>query len=851
MSATSFITLLNSYKVVAPGVVPNIVGLPPNQGKWQIPADEYHSFLETYAKAVYKGGEYQFVEVQEPIRPFVVDIDLKHPLAADGRVYTDDDVFIIVQLFIDQIKHYFDIESFDCYVFEKKEPKKMTNIYKDGIHLIFPTVIGKQPVQLEIRENIVHHIKSNKTLEHLQLENTIDDVFDECIYKRTGWMLYGSCKPGSFPYELSKIVTQDGTLKPIPRKSFAEWVKYFSVRGKEEEDLLPLKVEPTRGINNQSNTNRAAPVENDRGDDVVSLLVDILSKERADNRDSWIDVGICLFNIDENNLELWKHFSKKSLKYVEGECENIWNTFNPRSPNKLTVATLNYWAHHDNPIEYRNIKRIEISNAQEIALECTHTDVANVMYTKYGHQYKCADIDKKVWYVFENHKWCEVPKGFSLRSKLSDDLVNDFHKLAQKYKLLAMSSEDQSEINKGRVKSCNELIRKLKDVNFKHSVMTECEFKFYDENFVKRLDSNKQLVCFTNGVFDLDKMRLREGRPEDYISLSMDAVFEPYEDLRETTEAVQMLDFLRKVLPKEEVRRYILKHISTFLSGKTDEQKFPIWTGSGSNGKSQLVKLIEITFDKYFHKLPSSVLTQKRPPSSSATPEISLLVGKRFVSFAETEKTDKLQVGYMKELSGGDTIMARPLYGKPFNFKPQFKMLLMCNELPYVDANDGGTWRRLRICDFPSKFVDNPDPSVENEYLKDNDIPNKLSSWRHVFASLLIQMYALYKKDGLMEPDSVMYHTREYQKKSDLYQDFIEDNIECTDGPKDNLLINILYTRFKAWHQEAYCTLAPSRTIFKSEFEKKFGPPHKTQGWKGLKLKPLISITQEDDEEDL
>ena len=33
----------------------------------------------------------------------------------------------------------------------------------------------------------------------------------------------------------------------------------------------------------------------------------------------------------------------------------------------------------------------------------------------------------------------------------------------------------------------------------------------------------------------------------------------------------------------------------------------------------------------------------------------------------------------MKELTGGDTIMARGLHQDPFEFKPKFKMILTCN----------------------------------------------------------------------------------------------------------------------------------------------------------------------------
>ena len=67
----------------------------------------------------------------------------------------------------------------------------------------------------------------------------------------------------------------------------------------------------------------------------------------------------------------------------------------------------------------------------------------------------------------------------------------------------------------------------------------------------------------------------------------------------------------------------------------------------------------------------------------------------------------------MKEMSGGSTT-ARGLHKDPIEFKPQFKMHLLCNDIPYVPPNDSGTARRMEIIPFKSKFCDKPDP--ENHY---------------------------------------------------------------------------------------------------------------------------------------
>ena len=64
----------------------------------------------------------------------------------------------------------------------------------------------------------------------------------------------------------------------------------------------------------------------------------------------------------------------------------------------------------------------------------------------------------------------------------------------------------------------------------------------------------------------------------------------------------------------------------------------------------------------------------------------------------------------LKELTGNDKFMVRPMYREPFEVKFQVKWFLCCNKLPLVTAQDGGTWRRLKVIEFNSKFVDAPNP---------------------------------------------------------------------------------------------------------------------------------------------
>ena len=45
---------------------------------------------------------------------------------------------------------------------------------------------------------------------------------------------------------------------------------------------------------------------------------------------------------------------------------------------------------------------------------------------------------------------------------------------------------------------------KLKGCTPKNNIMTECKHMFYDNNLLNKLDTNPMLLCFTNGVYDLE-----------------------------------------------------------------------------------------------------------------------------------------------------------------------------------------------------------------------------------------------------------------------------------------------------------------------------------------------------------
>ena len=87
-------------------------------------------------------------------------------------------------------------------------------------------------------------------------------------------------------------------------------------------------------------------------------------------------------------------------------------------------------------------------------------------------------------------------------------------------------------------------------------VLLQLKHKFYDENFYNDLDEDRNLLCFTNGVYDLEKDKFREGYPEDYISLCTNIPYVNYD--KDDPKIQEVEEFFKQVQPEEEMYNYTL-----------------------------------------------------------------------------------------------------------------------------------------------------------------------------------------------------------------------------------------------------------------------------------------------------
>ena len=787
------------------------------------------------------------------------------------RVYVRDNHIRRIVMAVSRMLHEFldvPVEALSCYVMEKPAPIEVRGgIIKDGVHLQFPGVVTETPFQFFLREKLLQIIPD--ILGGLGITNPWTDVVDDKIIELNNWQLYGSRKPGYTAYAVTTLYDFDPsassaasagsgassgassgagsgaasaaggsgaaggdlverappliTLDVLRKLSVrgrtaadgarfatgaagaeaSEWIRciYPTVAGRKRDALNQQVFAPT--INRFRNM-----VSLEELTTVRKLTLECLGVERAETYDTWVRVGWALRNIDHRLLESWVDISKRSNKYVEGECPRLWHSMRIGG---LGIGTLHMWARQDSPERYREILRVDLVRLIKGSLSATHYDVARVVHHLYRYEFACSNIRNRVWYEFRDHRWRECDSAYALRRRLSNDVFREYVAAKQLLAQRSTHTDDEAE-QKEMLQQCKKLADialKLKVTAFKDNVLKECCELFYREHFEDLLDSDVNLLGFENGVYDLANHEFREGRPDDHVSFSTGINHVAYDADHPTVQAVTR--FWESVHPEPDIREYVLLTLSSCLSGHIREERFHIWTGCGSNGKSLSVSLLEKALGQYCCKFPVTLLTQKRAASSSATPEIARAKGRRFAVLQEPSEDERLNVGQLKELSGGDTVQTRELFKPPCEWRPQFKLFLLCNQLPHVPSDDGGTWRRIRVVEFGSKFVENPSPERPNEFPIDMELTGKLDGWKEHFMAILIQYYRRYVTSKLAEPPAVMQCTHDYQRTNDHMADFVECCIErapqpvpapgpaLAPGPTASMSIDDAMSEIKVW----------------------------------------------------
>lgn len=503
------------------------------------------------------------------------------------------------------------------------------------------------------------------------------------------------------------------------------------------------------------------------------------------------------------------HVEKKDIKHAGKLNRDDYMNITIKRVLKGLTST----AHHDDE-SYR----------QEQGFTLDDMGNAYRLVGLYGGSIRFSYI-KNSWYCWDGKVWQEDVTGEI--NRLADKTVESMYTEAMKL----ADPDKRDKLLKHAAKTRSIAGRKAMIEGAKHLSgipVTPADF-----------DRDVWLLNVQNGVLDLRTGEMQTHNPDHMITQICNAEYNP------EAKCPRWLEYLDMVTNGNvELISYLQKAAGYSLTGNTGEECLFILYGVGRNGKGTFAETLLHLLGSYGKTAQVDSLMLKSAAGNSANPDIARLKGARFVNAAEPQKNAKLNESLVKQLTGGDTVTARFLYGREFEYRPEFKLWINTNYKPQISGNDDGIWSRVRLLPFTVYIPPEKRDLNLKAYLREKELDGILA-WA-------VEGCMLWQKEGLGTPEPVNAATEDYRFEMDVLQKFLND---CT-KPETNGSV-AAYTLYKAYYDwcSANGEYILSNTKFGREISRYLSKRNCKTGlfYIGIKLtKPVKDAGKDfDDEDDL
>jgi phage/plasmid-associated DNA primase len=587
---------------------------------------------------------------------------------------------------------------------------------------------------------------------------TVAPYFPDIDTRNDNAILY--CPPTTYKLKDGTIVEYEdlgGDLLPVPDYLINPQYKKLVVKEKKKKEVL------------------VKDGKKEKDEDVIFLKHMIeagLLSHLSTDYSSWVKAGLAFKSIDA--LDLFLLFSKTSSKYDERACIEAWEGFLPSS---ITVASLYYWAkERDKMLYYALLERKKsLNNEYEISqvARCIVQDVFRKdddFYAYKRYWSKTTPDDLRCIVMTELRQYLLVCLG--VITKQTE--IENYEEIISRLRTVL-----NSQINK---------------VNGQKSILDQ--YRIHSPKLEIDLDTlQPYYFCFKNCAFDLRTNRRVETVREDYITQHTG-----YDYIEPTQEQVdRVAKLVESIFPNPEKRRFYMSVLRTGMIGLAFENMI-FATGGGGNGKGLLNGFYsEMLGTSYYFKGNVNLLTE--PKKQGANPEVANIHNKRMVLFSEPPDNAKIQVGPMKELTGGGTICARGLYQSECIVRLTLTCVLEYNTTakPTLGGDiDDAIMRRLRVCDFDQSFKENPKEGEQQA-----DPFYKTDEFTKGHRCALFKYLTSYQDVKLYDTEVIRQDTMKYFNTSDSFLSWFDSHYELTEDEDDFVSLKDMLETYKEFSRRS------------------------------------------------
>jgi P4 family phage/plasmid primase-like protien len=489
------------------------------------------------------------------------------------------------------------------------------------------------------------------------------------------------------------------------------------------------------------------------GEELLERLVMNTTNDESVDWNQWYKVAQTIFNVGGSEA-LFLRWSALSPKHDEKAALTLWAGLKRKQEGELTIASLYHWS-SKNPEEHKRILADFKTRPDFWSLieQLNNHSTAEFFYSIYPDAYLFSETIG--WFSLgENNIWKSYDKA--VPHGLLSNIAKTFQNLANNarnseflsYERQTKETNDKDALakleseHKCRLSKLSFSFNKFGTKDFCNGVIAFLSSFYNDEALEEKMDKNGKLLAFTNGVYDLETLVFRPIVPKDYISTTTGYEFDKSSN-PEVRKEIEGLFY--SFFEDKQTSNYLLSILASCLLGANRWQEFYVLTGTGGNGKSLLTLLLKKVFGGYYLSVDSSLITKPVERRDQPIPALVEARTCRIMVTAEPEASDKLQVGLLKKITGGDIIEARTLNSKHIvKYTAMFKPLILANDIPALNKIDGGVQRRMKVLKFPFAFKRQSEVVADFHRVADPDLEKKTQSmeWRDEMMLMLLETYA-------------------------------------------------------------------------------------------------------------
>lgn len=457
--------------------------------------------------------------------------------------------------------------------------------------------------------------------------------------------------------------------------------------------------------------------------------------------------------------------------------------------NAIKKTAIAYDPNYDSKLINYNPTTGEVGIDKNESFDPSDTGNAQRLVKRYGDQIKY-NFENKQWLLWAETHWRN--DATNQIKVLAENVIEEM----ENQMLLLESAEAQKELLKN--------ISRAYSTSGKDAMIKESQHIMGVPCVNADFDKQHFLLNTLSGVVDLQSGKLMQHTKE----LMLSKLSHIQIDINEPKLWLKFLDEI--FMGDKELIKFIQKAVGYTLTGSIKEQCMFILFGDGANGKSVFLDVISTMLGDYGVNAQVDTILAKKGNGNNANSDLARLKGARMATTSEPNEGSKFNEGLIKQLTGGDTITARFLYGKEFEFRPEFKLWLATNYKPVIRGTDQGIWRRIRLIPFEYKI-----PKEK----QDKNITEKLLQELPQIINWAIQGALLWQKEGLESPASINDATKEYRNEMDIINTFVDEC--CQIIPNYETPAQEVYNEYSEWSKRGNEYLM-SLTRFGKEMAKRF-----------------------------